>query len=685
MTALERYEEWIEKLREDNPLRMELLSIKGDEKEIKERFSTEISFGTAGLRGKLKAGTNCMNRLTVGRATQGFSNYILKNKKAGEIPSVVIAFDPRHKSKEFADLSAEIFAANGIKVYSFDSIRSTPELAFLIRFLKTTAGLNITASHNPRDYNGYKVYYSDGCQISGEVSKGIAAEIEKVSYFDSEMISITHLENPKASDVVLRLPLETAKEQSFFVLLGEKEDRAYLDRIEAMAVHSGAELALDIPIVYTPLNGAGSIPFQTMMRDRGFTNFHIVEEQKDPDPDFTTVGYPNPEDPKAFKLSEILGAKEGADVLLATDPDSDRFAIEIRKNVTPDRDENELFSEDGPYLTPHVEEKPEYIPLNGNQTGYLLLDYILSKASKVSSCNGLDGIAEHSGKAGKGEDAASSPLQKQTSIKQEDDSKSKKEKIPAVVRSIVTSPLSNRIALSHGAVLFESLTGFKNICGTISWLIENGFDYRFGWEESVGYAACPDIRDKDGISAGMLVAEMAAFYKKQGKTLFDVLMEIYEKYGYYAEDEPFIIREGLEGKKEISDMMANLREHPFTSVAGYDVCGVTDYIDGTSQEVEIPEHYKYEKTENSKENDNSENPGMVKMGSGMKKIISGPSIPPSNVLKYVLNNGTTFFVRPSGTEPKIKFYFYSEGKSLDDAREINKNVKEEVLERIAGK
>lgn len=673
MTAQERYDEWIENMRDDNLLRLELLSIKGDEKEIEERFSTELHFGTAGLRGKLKAGTNCMNRLTIGRATQGFSNYLLKNKRAGEELSVAIAFDPRHKSKEFAELSAEIFAANGIRVYSFDSIRPTPELAFLIRYLKTTAGLNITASHNPRDYNGYKVYYSDGCQISGEVSDGIAAEIQKVSYFGSEVVSITHLENPTESDIVLRLPPKIAEEQGLFTLLGEKEDRAYLDRIEAMALHDGGALDKNIPIVYTPLNGAGSIPFRTMMADRGFTNFHIVEEQKDPDPDFTTVGYPNPEDPKAFKLSEMLGAKVGADVLLATDPDSDRFAIELKKSAPAVSDENGIFSEDGMYLTPTVkDETPEYIPLNGNQTGYLLLDYILS-AEDNKRADDTASSTEHAALNSTSKLNAENIKKNVQLNANTNDAEIDENKIPAVVRSIVTSPLSNRIAAAHGAVLIESLTGFKNICGTIPWLNANGFEYRFGWEESVGYAPCPDIRDKDGICAGMLVAEMAAYYKKQGKTLYDVLMEIYARYGYFAEDEPFIIREGLEGKKEISDMMANLRKNPFKNVAGYDVVSVTDYSDGVQQEIKLPASCTAEIPV-----------ALTKASEADDRTLTGPAIPPSNVLKYVLSNGTTFFVRPSGTEPKIKFYFYSEGRSLEEAKTINEDVKAKVIKKIIG-
>ena len=572
--AMERYNEWLTNLSENDPLRKELLSIKDDDDEINERFGEEMTFGTAGLRGKLGAGTGYMNRVIIERVTKALSNCIIDefvkngNKDERERPSCVIAYDPRHYSKDFASLSASILSRHGIIAYTFEDIRPTPELAFLIRNLHADAGINITASHNPKEYNGYKVYWSDGCQISGEISKRIAAEIERLPY-------PLHEEDHNL--------LSEEKELSLITYLGEKEDRAYLDRIEALAVHEGDELDLAMPLVYTPLNGAGAVPFERMLKDRGFTNYHIVEEQKGPDPDFTSVGYPNPEDPKAFRLSEELGAKTGAEVLLATDPDSDRFAIEVRK---PDGG--------------------TYLPLNGNQTGYILLDYILS------------------GRKERNEDAAR----------------------PAVVRSIVTSPLGDIIAKRHGVAMFEALTGFKNICGTIPIMEENGYSYVFGWEESVGYAACADIRDKDGISAGMLVSEAAAYYRKNGGTLYGALMDIYEKNGFVNEEEPFIIKEGLKGKAEIASMMDHLRKEPFSEVAGIRVEKVTDY--STPVEIKVGEDTSY-------------------------------LLESSNVLRFDLSGGSRFFVRPSGTEPKIKFYFYAFGESLKDAAEKNAAVKEEVL------
>ena len=365
-------------------------------------------------------------------------------------------------------------------------------------------------------------------------------------------------------------------EAGIITVLGDEYDRMYLDRIEALAIHSGDELDLSIPIVYTPLNGCGSIPFRQMLNDRIFTNWTIVPEQEKPDPDFTTVGYPNPEDPKAFKLSEEYGRKTGAELLLATDPDSDRFAIEIRNS-------------DG-----------EYVPLNGNQTGYLLVNYILEGHKTAGTLP----------------------------------------KKGAMVKSIVTSTLSTRIAKAYGVEMFETLTGFKNICGKIPYLHEHGYTYLFGYEESVGYAACEDIRDKDGISAGMLVAEAAAYYRKQGKTLWDVLNEIYQKYGCFAEDEPNIVLEGIEGSERIARMMKWIRENEPKEIAGIKVSRIIDYING----------YK--------------------------------DIPPQNCLRFFLENDSWFAIRPSGTEPKIKFYFYSCQDTLEKAKQVNTAIKDAVLAMI---
>ena len=555
-----RYDESMSHLSEEDPLKEELYKIKDNEKEKEERFYQDLSFGTAGLRGKVGAGTNMMNFLTVGKASQGIADYIIKCGKEAMDKGVVIAHDPRHFSKEFSHLAAGIFAANGIKVYTFPDLRPTPELAFMIRRLKTVSGINITASHNPREYNGYKAYWDDGCQVSAEVADGMTEMISKVDIWTG--IKKSDFNEGVASGKI--------------VVLGDEYDREYLDKIEGMAIHEHDELDLSIPLVYTPLNGCGSIPFRQMLKDRGFTNWKIVPEQEHPDTDFTTVGYPNPEDPKAFKLSEQYGREFGAELLMATDPDADRFAIEIR------------------------DDNGNYVPLNGNQTGYLLVNYILEGHKTAGTLP----------------------------------------KKGAMVKSIVTSTLSTVMAKAYGVEMFETLTGFKNICGKIPYLHENGYTYLFGYEESVGYAACEDIRDKDGISAGMLVAEAAAYYRKQGKTLFDVLQEIYAKYGYFAEDEPNIILEGIPGAQRIQRMMKWFRENIPTEVAGSKVSKVIDYING------------YE------------------------------DIPPQNAIRLFLENGSWFAIRPSGTEPKIKFYFYSNRDSRENALNVNKAIKEEVFALI---
>ena len=555
-----RYNEWISKLEEGDPLKAELLAIASDEKEKEDRFYQDLSFGTAGLRGKVGAGTNRMNFLTVGKATQGVADFIVSKGESACKKGVVIAHDPRHFSKEFSQLAAGIFAANGIKVYVFPDLRPTPELAFMIRRLGTVSGINITASHNPKEYNGYKAYWDDGCQVSSEIADGMTECINAVDMWNGI----------KKSD------FNQGVESGKIIVLGEEYDREYLDKIESLAIHEGDELDLSIPLVYTPLNGCGSIPFRQMLNDRGFTNWQIVPEQENPDPDFTTVGYPNPEDPKAFKLSEEYGRKFGAELLMATDPDADRFAIEIRDS------------------------EGNYVPLNGNQTGYLLVNYILEGHK----------------------DAGTLPAK------------------GAMVKSIVTSTLSTIMAKAYGVEMFETLTGFKNICGKIPYLHDNGYTYLFGYEESVGYAICQDIRDKDGISAGMMVAEAAAYYRKQGKTLWDVLQEIYAKYGFFAEDEPNIILEGIPGAKRIQRMMKWFRENIPTEVAGAKVEKVIDYING------------YE------------------------------DIPPQNAIRLFLDNGSWFAIRPSGTEPKIKFYFYSNRDSRENALKTNAEIKEEIFSLI---
>jgi len=556
----ERYQDWLKQLADTDPLKEELTSLCEDEEEIRDRFYQELAFGTAGLRGKLGAGTNRMNRFTVGKASQGIADFICTHGEDAKKKGIVIARDPRHFSREFSELAASIFAANGIRVYLYPDIRTTAQLAFSIRYLGTVSGVMITASHNPKEYNGYKAYWDDGCQVSAEIAGAMSDHIGRVDLWNG----------------VRTMDFDEAVKAGLIILLGPEYDRAYLDRVESLAIHDGDELDLSIPLVYTPINGCGAVPFAQMLEERGFTDWMVVPEQRDPDPDFSTLSYPNPEDPAAFELSEKYGRERGAELLLATDPDADRFAIEI------------------------LDANGSYVPLNGNQTGYLLVHYI------------LDGLAKAGRLPAKG----------------------------AMVKSIVTSTLSTIIASSYGVEMFETLTGFKNICGKIPWLEEHGYTYLFGYEESIGYSACIDIREKDGVSAGMLVAEAAAYYRKQGKTLWDVLQEIYARYGFFAEDEPSIVLEGLDGLQRIGRMMQWFRENVPSSVAGIPVDRVIDYIGG------------YE------------------------------DIPPQNAIRLFLANGSWFAIRPSGTEPKIKFYFYSNQDSREKALAVNKKIRDEILDLI---
>ena len=560
MEAKELYSLWMEKLSPEDPLYRELDAIRDDEKEIYERFYQEIVFGTAGLRGICGAGTNRMNEKTVGRATQGIANYILSSG-ADVSKGVAIAYDCRYYSKEFSELVASIMAGNGIRAYLFPSMRPTPELSFAIRRLGCISGVNMTASHNPKEYNGYKVYWSDGAQISGAVSDGMLAEIQKLDFFDD----------------FNTMPLPEAVEKGLVVMLGEELDREYLDYVKGMSQHPAEELDRNVSIVYTPLNGAGSDPVRIVMTEMGFTNFHIVPEQKDPDPEFTTVGYPNPEDPKGFELAEKLGHETQAQVLIATDPDCDRMAIEV-------------LGEDG-----------EYQFLNGNQTGAMLIAYM------------AQGLTE-SGKMPEN---------------------------PALIKSIVTGDMGAAIAEKYGIRVFQALTGFKNICGKIHDVKEAGCNYFFGYEESIGCAPGEAVRDKDGVCCAMLVAEMTAYYAKKGMTLKDALEELYKTYGYFSEDQVSLVRKGAEGAALIGRIMDAFRDGKPQTFGPFTVQKTTDYING------------YE------------------------------DIPASNVLRFDLEKGTWFAMRPSGTEPKIKFYFYSVADNKEESAEKVEEMKKAVDELVS--
>ena len=556
MNAQERYQEWLTKLPDGSDMKKELLAIAGNEAEITDRFYQEIVFGTAGLRGICGAGTNRMNELTVGRATQGLAAYIIRS---GEDRShgVAIAYDCRHHSREFSELAAQILAGNGIKTYLFPSLRPTPELSYAVRKLGCAAGINMTASHNPKEYNGYKVYWKDGAQISGGVSDGILAEIEKLSLFDP----------------FPRLSAAEAEQQGLLCMLGEDMDRSYLDYVESMAQRGADELDLTVPIVYTPLNGAGSIPLTRVMAERGFTNFAVVPEQKDPDPDFTTVPFPNPENPKAFALAEKLGKEKGAEVLIATDPDSDRMAVMIADG-------------DGGYTA-----------LNGNQTGAMLIAYMAEAQTEKGT---LPAKA-------------------------------------AMIKSVVTGEFGRAICEDHGIAVFETLTGFKNICGKIPEIQKEGYTYFFGYEESIGCAPGEQVRDKDGICAGMLISEMAAYYRKRGMSMGQALDALYRKYGYFADGAASIVLTGKAGQERIGRMMIRLRALKDEGmIGGTGIDHVIDYLHGYAD------------------------------------------IPPQNCLRFYMTDGSWFAARPSGTEPKIKFYYYAVDQDKDVSAERVKKLQSAV-------
>ena len=555
MDVIKEYELWLNKLDDDDPMKEELLTVKGDEKEITDRFYQDIVFGTAGLRGICGAGSNRMNRLTVSRATRGIGDYILKTK-GGKDKGVAFAYDCRYHSEEFSFLAASILNAMGIKAFIFPSLRPTPELSFAIRELKTVSGVNMTASHNPKEYNGYKVYWEDGAQISGEISEGILNEIEKYSLFD---------EFPM-------MDRREAEEKGLLSTLSEDMDRKYLDYVKSLSVRGESEIDRSVSVVYTPLNGAGSLPLSTIMKERGFEDFLVVREQKDPDPEFTTVPFPNPEDPRAFELAEKYGRENDAELLIATDPDGDRMAVEVR------------------------DKGGSYIPLNGNQTGALLIDY----------------LAE--GRSEKGELPAKS----------------------AMIKSIVTGDMGRVICEKHGIEVFEALTGFKNICGRIPELEKKGYDYFFGYEESIGSAPGSRVRDKDGVAAGMLMAEMAAFYKKKGSSIYGRLRELFDIYGYFSEEQVSFVLKGKEGQDRIKRIMTFFRDSAFSSLGDFRIREKRDYIRGYGD------------------------------------------VPPSDVLIFFMDDGSFFAMRPSGTEPKIKFYFYSKSEREEDSKEKVRSLKDAV-------
>ena len=553
---LKKYNEWLTDDCFDKETKNELESIRNNENEIKDRFYKELEFGTAGLRGVIGAGTNRMNKYTVGRATQGLANFINKMKISN--PSVVISFDSRHMSKEFSEITALVLNANGIRVNLFDNLRPVPELSFAVRYLKATAGIMITASHNPPEYNGYKVYWSDGAQIIPPIDKGIIDEVLSIEDFS----------------LIKTMDKDEAISQGLLNYIGSEVDDAFINALKLSCLNPEIikKEANNVKIVYTPLHGAGNIPVQRILKELGFKNVYVVPEQEKPDGNFPTVSYPNPEDPKAFELALKLAKKVDADVVLATDPDSDRLGV---------------FSKIS---------NGEYVSYTGNMSALLICEYELSQKRDK-------GILPNNG---------------------------------AIVTTIVSSELTKAIAQYYGAKVFETLTGFKWIGEKIREFEEkDSYKYLFGFEESYGCLIAPHARDKDGISAVMALCEATAYYKSKGLSLWDQMIKIYEKYGYYKEGQISIVLKGADGATEIKNKMSKMRANPPKELAGLDVLEVRDY----------QEH-------------------IVKKSNGE---IFKTDLPTSNVLYYELSNNSWCCVRPSGTEPKIKFYMGVKGSTMQDA------------------
>ena len=564
------YEEWLANPYFDEATKEELRAIEGDEKEIKERFYADLEFGTAGLRGIIGAGTNRMNVYTVRKATQGLANYI-KSVGAQE-KGVAIAYDSRHMSPEFADEAALCLAANGIKAYVFESLRPTPELSFAVRTLKCTAGINVTASHNPPEYNGYKVYWEDGAQITPPHDTGIMAEVK----------AVTDYANVKTMDK------DAAVTAGLYEVIGANIDDPYIEALKSQVIHwdSIREVSKDLKIVYTPLHGTGNIPARRVLKELGFEHVYVVKEQELPDGDFPTVSYPNPEAEEAFELGLKLAKEVDADLVLATDPDADRLGVHVK-------------DKDGVYHT-----------LTGNMSGCLLEEYELSQRKAANGSLPEDG---------------------------------------AVVSTIVTTNMAGTIARSYGLRFIEVLTGFKYIGEQIKFFEQSGaHNYVFGLEESYGCLAGTYARDKDACVAVMMLCEVAAYYKQQGKTLWDAMVDMYEEYGYYKEGLATMTLKGIDGAKEIQTMMTNFRENPPKELGGFQVLAVRDYKADVR----------------------------VDLVSGEK---SATGLPSSNVLYYELENNAWCCVRPSGTEPKIKFYFGVKGTSLEDAAEKLEKLKNAMV------
>jgi phosphoglucomutase len=568
MEYLKKYQEWISNNYFDEATREELAALKDNDKEIQERFYKDLEFGTGGLRGILGAGVNRMNLYTVRRATQGLANTVKKH--GGESKGVAIAHDSRRMSPEFALDSALCLAANGIHAYLFESLRPTPELSFAVRELGCMAGIVITASHNPAEYNGYKVYWEDGAQITYPKDEEIISEVNAITDFSAAKT----------------MTKEEALNKGLLTIIGKEIDDKYMAELKKLVINPIGGEGKEMKIVYTPLHGTGNLPVRRVLKELGFNNVYVVPEQELPDGNFTTVGYPNPEDPKVFTLAKQLADKVGADIILATDPDADRLGIMVR------------------------DEKNEFVLFNGNMTGALICEY------------------EFSQKAEKGILPSNA----------------------ALVKTIVTGNISDKIAEHYNARLIEVLTGFKYIGEQIKYFEQTGSnEYVFGYEESYGCLVGTHARDKDAVVAVMCLCEAAAYYKSKGISLYQQMNNIYKKYGYFKEDLVSVTLKGIEGMQKIKDIMESYRKNPPKTAGDYKVLKLRDYKLDTITDIETG-------------------------------AVTPTGLPKSDVLYFDLNDNAWCAVRPSGTEPKIKFYFGVNGSSMEDAdQKLEKLVNDKVF------
>ncbi|WP_244833629.1 phospho-sugar mutase [Clostridium sp. BJN0001] len=573
MNYKEKYNLWMNSEFISDETKNELKNVK-DEKEIEDRFYKDLEFGTGGLRGMIGAGSNRMNIYTVSKASQGFANYLNENFKN---PSIAIAYDSRHMSDQFALAAATTFCANGIKVYLYESLRPTPVLSFTVRHLKCSGGIVVTASHNPKIYNGYKAYDEYGCQLTDNKANIVIDHVNKVDDFSK----------------VKKISKEEALNKNLLNMIGKDVDEAYYEKVKGLSIRKDLvkEKADTLKVIYTPIHGSGNIPVRTVLKELGYSNVSVVKEQEMPDGDFPTTSYPNPENADVFNIALDMAKKQDTDIIFGTDPDCDRIGVVVKDSTG------------------------EYKVLTGNQTGILLTHYVLSSLKETGNLpdNGV------------------------------------------VVKTIVTTEAARTIAEDFGVELIDVLTGFKYIGEKIREFNEaKNKTYLFGFEESYGYLAGTFVRDKDAVIASMLVCEMALYYKQKGMSLYDALMDIYKKYGYYNEKLVSLVLEGKEGQEKIGACLENMRHTPISEIDGVKVIKRLDYKESVEEDLK----------------------------NNVKNEIK---LPKSNVLKYILENGSYFVVRPSGTEPKMKVYLAVKGSSLEGSKKEIKEFESKVMEIINSK